>query len=477
MRSGKTGSADIRGTGTGKYPVIFWAASVLVVALIMIVPTRYFYFLHGIPRLQFACPFLVIVAVAAWIWCALSGRISRSWLAVGKRCWPVIALTAFDLAFLAFAYVTRTINPLVAYLPPAWWWGNAFFLAATPVAAFFLGLANRRAGNRRLGIALLVVLAISFVVAAAEYLHLSGYHNPIGYWLLRVNAATNPLYAVWKWTPIEPIRAQGLNSNPNCFAFTAAIGACWALAARGLKGLRVAVFLLSLASVLLAGSRSVILALACVAVASVVVQLRARGLRGWFKAQGKVLAAVLAGCLAFILAFSLIGGGTFQSVSRSLKTVTTLAADTGSDTVDAQDLSSISSGRSSRWGAALSSIAHHPFGTGQPYLLTARQTHPHNDFLNRWVTGGPLAVFVYGALLFWFLFCLLTPDAPRFGVYIGIFMLIVGLFDCLFARYPFVAPVLFIAGVLASREWTSGKLAFTRWGRRSAPRPQKLTAL
>ena len=445
----------------------FWVVSALAVGLVMVMPGRYLFFLHGLPRLQFACPLLIAVAAVAWLWCAVTGRISRDWFAAAKRCWPVVALTLFDLAFLVFAYLTRKANPLVETLPPGRWWANYFLLTLSMPAALLLGVVNRKAGNRKIGIALLVILGVAFVVAAAEYLHLSGHHNIIGGWLLNLNTKTGHLYPVWQWAPPEAVRAQGLNSNPNCFAFVAAIGACWAVASRGMRSLRMSVLLLSIGCILISGTRSVLFSLLCVGAVFVIIQLRAHTFGSWLRTHRSLLLITVGGILILAATFAVTGGGVFPSVSRSVDTVTTLATESEAKTSDnTQASSDITSGRTVRWKNALISIIHHPLGTGQPYPLTTRQAHAHNDILNRLMTGGPLSALLYCAVLFWFLFCLATPEAPRFGVYIGIFMLVTGLIDSLFVNYPFVQPVLFIAGVLASKDWLTGKIAFTRKGRR-----------
>jgi len=333
-------------------------------------------------------------------------------------------------------------------------------------AALFLGIINRSAGNRRIGIALLIILGVDFVVATAEYLQLSGYHNVIGQWLLNFNTKTGRLYPLWQWVPPEPVRAQGLNSNPNCFAFIAAIGACWAIAARGMRSLRMSVFLLSIGCILISGTRSVLFSLLCVGVVFVIIQIRAHTFRSWIRTHRSLLLITIGGILLLFAAFAVAGGGVFPGVSRSVDTVTTLATESEATTSSAQASADVTSGRIVRWKHALTSIIHHPLGTGQPYPLTTKQAHAHNDILNRLMTGGPLSALLYCAVLFWFLFCLATPEAPRFGLYIGVFMLVTGLIDSLFVNYPFIQPVLFIAGVLASKEWLMGKVAFTRGGRR-----------
>ena len=458
--------------GSKKKQVIWWIISLFTLALVMLVPQRYLYFLHGVPRILFACPFLVAVALAAWIWCSCTGRISRDWLSLWKRCWPLIALTAFDVAFLIFAYLTSKTNPLVTFLPPGRWWANYLFVILAAPAAFFLGYTNRTMGSKRFGIALLVILGFAFIIAAAEYLNLSGYQNPIGQWLLYFNKETRHLYGVWKWLPPGPVRAQGLATGPLFFAFPAAIGMCWALSVRGIKGIRIAILLIGLVSIMLSGSRAALLGIVLILMLSVALQIKKQTFRAWFRAHRKILIGMGAGLIALVIVFSLVGKGTFQSLDRSVETVTVAVNDTKTEvtgkaeTDSSQEASDITSGRIALWRTVVSLIIKHPLGTGQPVYSMLKRAYAHNDLLDRMVTGGPISVLIYCSVLFWFLFALKTPRAPYFGLYAGLLILIVGMFEGLFSHVACLPPVWFISGMLVSKEWLTGKVAFTRKGRK-----------
>jgi O-antigen ligase len=232
-----------------------------------------------------------------------------------------------------------------------------------------------------------------------------------------------------------------------------------------MKGIRITLAALAFTMALLCGSREILVAFVVVAAIAVGLQIKHSTFRVWLRGPGKtVISLLIVGILAATLFVSVGGGGTAKRLVETVSTATEGSTEStaSSSTPARSEASELTTGRTDLWIYSLRTIKKHPFGTGQPFKAIKKRNHAHNDILNRLVTGGPLSLFCYLALIFWLLFCVTTPAAERFGFNVGIVTFVVGLLDGVIVIAAWVPLAFFILGMLVSPEWLYGKVPFLR---------------
>lgn len=397
-----------------------------------------------------AGPLLITCTLCAYMYSTYFEQAQFQWRTWFKQYYPIVLFVVCNLIFVAVGLFFRHGDGLRSL---GWlWWVNYIFVLCMIPAALVLGRLNWRVSDSTIGIFLLALSTVSFSFGLFEYLGFLGWSNPVGAFLAHLNEITARVYSVWQKTPIEPPRAQGLETYPALFGYMGAVVGCWALSSKTRLALRVSVGTLGLGIVVLSGARAVFLAGISLLCVVLIVRIVDQGFAVWFKRNG----------VAFIAGFLLVGGlfaaaiivpaSSFGPFARTADSVKTLSSAVGDEDFSRSALKTISNGRDTLWRKALSQIKHHPFGTGHPFAVVTKGPHAHNDLLNLWVWGGPILAATYIFMIAWIMFFLPTPQLPHFGLYVGTLALTMGLTEVVFAQHALMIVPLFIMAVFGSKQ-------------------------
>jgi len=451
----------------------------------MIVPHRHLFFLEEAPRHTFGSPLIIAVALLVFICSLLWPKLAKYSKGpnnedIEQHNWPLIAFCLFNIVFVIMSFVNVHVLELYSSRRSVWWWTEFITLQFASLCAWYIGRKASSLGNKALGITLATGLSFMLVLSFGEYLHLSGFANPIGTWIGSLNEVAP--YSVWTWPNFEAVRGQGLARTPAVYAFFALVGFCWALASQNLHKLRAAVAILSIYVCYLSGSRTAYVAFFIVAIAFLLVYLWRKELFSWLRRNVKQLIPMAAIPLLLI-------GGTYaltdqHHLDRNIPTDIEVLihaeqdhealpedeiASAESDHFDINDnavlyvLHIISSGRIAVWQEAFEAIAENPLGTWQISNSVLTLAHSHNDFVERWLIGGPIAFALFLWFIWWLLWRARAPYAPLFPTLMGIALISFGTFETVFAQIAFAPVAFFVIGYLiTSRKYSRRKLVEQR---------------
>ncbi|MCL2525476.1 MAG: O-antigen ligase family protein [Coriobacteriia bacterium] len=445
--------------------------SFVSIVVLMVIPQRHLFFLSGAPRLFFAAPLVVFIAGLLVAYAIKERELFRQVTKLFRTNIPLIAFLSFNILFVVVSYIV--INGLTVAdvsIGLQRWWINFFLTQLSVLCAWYIGTRISVLGNKKLGIALVVALGGMLTLALGEYFHLGGFHNPIGAWIGRVNDISLTLHSVYIWNEAEPVRAQGLAHYPSLYAFTALIAFCWALASKKLVLLRSAVVVMSVFLCFLTGTRTAFFAFALVLMAFIILLAKRGELVSWFKINYKtflivnaLIVVLIGGVGVFVQSNNVVRNIPSSSESIPEESVTSYVEQPKSDyEVQLDQLTSyekrvflfvdeFTSGRGDLWFQALERIASEPLGSWQPsgFLLDGNG-HAHNEVLNRWITGGPVAVALYLWFLVWLLWKPRSKMAPFFPKLLAIALLSFGLFEVVFDQAVFAPIALFVLGYVTT---------------------------
>ena len=439
----------------------------------MVAPDRTLFFLSGVPNLIVASFLFAFAALIMFIFvkprflnarnCSLKQIMQK--LAPYA---PILIFCAFNIIFVAIAYLNLNIIGEGSSLRPLRWWVDFFMLQISILCALYIGAKTARCGNRTLGTVMFIALCVMAVLSVGEYYYLSGYANQVGQWIRAINL-DSPVH-VWIWQDFEPVRAQGLARSPSLYAFTALIFVVWALSAKKMLLLRYSGLVIAIMIVYLSGTRSAFVALAFV----LLVYLLKRVTDGGFISQLRNQIRYLIPAAAILL---ILVGGTYyvtgmNNISRNVAiaevlnsgdgelaeeqelAVYQISADYETDTMIQEPSYSfwyqISSGRTEVWRETITQIKNHPWGMWVTSDSAISWSHTHNDILERLITAGVVSLFLYLLLLWWLAFRVKSYQAPLFPLLLSALLLSFGLFEVVFAQIAFAPPAFYLLGYLSN---------------------------
>ena len=453
--------------------------SCLAIILFMVVPHRHLFFLEDAPRNTFGFPLIIAVALLVLICSFLWPKLTKYSKGpnnedIEQYNWPLIALCLFNIAFALMSFVNVTVLELYSSGRSMWGWTEFILLQFASLCAWYIGRKASSLGNKALGITFVIGLSFMLTFSLGEYLHLSGFANPIGAWIGSLNEAAP--YSVWIWHDFEAVRAQGLARTPALYAFFSLVGFCWALASQNLHKLRAAVAILSIYVCYLSGSRTAYVAFFIVAIAFLFIYLWRKELFSWLRRNIKQLIPIVSILLLLLGGtYALTGQHHFdRNVPADIEVLVhaeqnhevlpeneIVLAESDhfeSDSAILYILHIISSGRIAVWQEAIEVIEQNPLGTWQISSSVLSVAHSHNDFIERWLIGGPIAFALFLWFIWWLLWRARAPHAPLFPVLLGIALISFGTFETVFAQIAFAPVALFALGFLAtSRKYSRKK--------------------
>lgn len=388
----------------------------------------------------------------------------RSWI---LRSWPLLALFAIDLAYLAFSFITRrdpTLNGVLRVTPAL---NIALSMAAAP-AAYLIGVLNRDIGAKRIAWFLTLVTGLAFLVGLIQYADGLGYQNFISRSLTAWQDAYAARYPMFNLDEYAVLRIQGFETWPFFYAYPAAIAIAWALAGSNHIVLRIMTLLSSLGMVMMSGTRAVMLAVAATFVAWAVTGIASAGWRKWLHGNRVLVAVLAAGVLVLAIAAIASPGQSEGIGGRIAETTDAIAENPSPDEAVEALVSSSLNGREIIWARATELLRDHPLGTGHPFGFHAGG-HTHSDILERLTWGGPLMLIAYIGTMLWIIAVVKTPSSPKFGLLVGLAMFTAGLTDLATLLQFLGAPAFFLLGVLVDHDWIDGIAGDARADRH--PRP------
>jgi len=474
----KKSTGTQRGSRYLPVQIILAVLGFLALAIIMVVPERHLFFIGGLPRLNFAPAFIVIVAAITLLCSYFFPRIQISPNGEDTRRFvqkhlPLLAFCVFNIIFVIIAYTRATyFNPDAATIHPRFW-ASLLFLQLAMLCAFYLGRKLAWTGTQILGIVLVTVMGLMLTLQTGEFFHLHGLDNPIGYWVRSFNLEEFWPNSPWIWQYPETVRAMGLGRVPSHYAFTSLVVLCWALSSKGMRGLRMAGLIFAVLSIYLAGVRTAFIALLVIAIVYLIYLAKQQGFFGWIRRNAIQLFSVTAILLALLGGIYLLTGT--QHFNRGIPTSTDISAvmappvsalptqttqmqaieaeDTPQDYCEENGLSDMlwvfTSGRTEVWGEAIELIKENPLGTWQmPASVLKQASHAHNDVLERLLGAGPISLMLYIWLIWWMAFKVRAPQAPAFPLLFATAIVSFGLLDVTFAQIVFTPVGFLILGYL-----------------------------
>jgi len=449
--------------------IVLAVLSFLSLFVIMVMPDRHLFFLSGLPRIVFAPFFMVVIAAIVFLSSLFLCASWKNWtkgsfkeFALNNA--PLLVFCLFNILFVAIAFLhVEFLNPEAFSSHPRWWLSFFFLQLAIP-CAWYLGRCSSWTGTKALGVVLVASASIMVALQLSEYLHLSGYANPVGAWLKSINLGNSP-FSIWTWQYPESVRAQGLGRFPAAYSFVALILCCWALSGQGLRNLRMAGLILAMLVLYLSGTRTALFAIVIIGIVLLCILIKRRGLFSWIKRNAKQI--VVGSAILFALTGSIYWLTGAENFGRNMPLLTSeneqaiVDSSMKSTIVGDEDVSSqsqtsdifyqISSGRTEIWQEALGEIRNSPLGIWKhSSTVLTYGSHPHSDTLDRLLTAGPVSLFFYLWFVWWLAFRAYSPLASNYPPLFAVAIVASGLFETVFSQMVFVPAGFFILGFLSS---------------------------
>jgi hypothetical protein len=406
--------------------------------------SRPLFFIHGIPRIYFIAPLVIVYTFTLLIVGLLVFKRKYPIVKIVQESWPVFLFFTLVVAWLLHAFILRDSPIVTSTRSDRWWFNYIAYMIAVPFA-FVLGMWNRHTSNSRVAQFLVVIFGIFSLLGVAEYLHLSGLPNWLGRTILWVNRQGPATYLPWEWTPGEPVRTSVFMFNPNLYGFMGLFPAAWAIGVQGNPTARIILCLESTVMVFMSGSRLAAIVLMILLAYYLLWIARRRGFIGIqnFISEHK-LQIIIVSVIIVILAVAswhLLGGGISGRLATDLRDL-----DTGV-LASSEGINELSSGRFDLWRSAMRLIRQYPLGSGFIFAQFNDISQAHNDFLSLYLLGGPVLTASWLVLAFWIFHFSARKDAQYLGVSLGIMSFCSGLFDGVFVHYTYLYLLFFLIGL------------------------------
>lgn len=362
-----------------------------------------------------------------------------------RTSWPLLLYTAIEIGFLIFGYFNQHPTDGVKTFRRRWWF-NYFFLLLLIPGTWTLGYAVKWSAKKQ-SIFMTVVFSLTSIIVFGEYLYGNGINNPVGQVLHYLNTRD----IVWQWNPaFESLRVSGFHTFPAVLATMAAIGVVWVFSLKVNRYLKVALFIDAIIIIVLSGSRTELLTVILLCFVAMGLKIKKLGFLSWLKKNLPLFIAVLVIGLALGTVFVVkyqkaFSAGVFNRLEQNNKGVDELlSSQKKSKTI--QILDTLSSGRVVMWIEAVNLIKKHPLGTGRPSGLFLQHSHAHDDFLSKYITEGPLGIFLIFLMLWWMWHLKPRKTQEHMGLYFAVMCFGILLTNCVFLQTPVLSVPLFLMG-------------------------------
>jgi hypothetical protein len=354
-------------------------------------------------RVHYALIAVVVIAAAGLVFVAVRDRATLRRMASDLA--PVLAVVGVAL-FVHVIIGARMSSGIDGFLrvslgPLCW------------IAAAVLGHMAHTSRTAPL-VATGVAVGPSALIGIVSGLEYAGISTPLGTWYVGWSSALG------SWAPSagEVFRSVGFEVDPNTFGLLGAVAFVLAIALQDAPRPRAALAAGGLIILVMSGSRTAAFAAGFALVAWMLWGYRSRV---GFRELGRRMAPVALGVAASLLAVALVAGisgsaGALVDRLESSGTKVTSALQRGDYSAAA---GSATNERTEIWGRAWDLYLRYPAGVfWQPEDIIGRSIH--NEYLERLVMGGPIYLASFLFLLGWLVLRVRPPEAPGFGVAMGV---------------------------------------------------------